>query len=929
MKGDGRDPRPMLAIFTVLVVAALWSAVSSIRVDHLLASAASLAPFALGAVAIALALAPQRFLATRRALTARATVAVIPADEFDPKPETVLRFAAELARADRSLRGWLDRRAQALRVQLTNDREGRLVYLLEVPERSRGLLRTALRGYEGAELREVTDVPAPDKQAPGKTVRLRTELTLARASVEPLARLDLDPDPLQPFAAAMASLRPKHGERVTVSVDLLPSAGTRRSRLQRRLKREARRLHGRGRTFMEVLNNERRSGPADPGELFERRLVGEVLNAKLRDSGPLFEAQILLCCEAAEKPQAKETMRNLLAAFEPFAGHNHLRPSGLGIGNVAFFGADNPLRRRGFDHRLSTGLHRPARRMILAAREVAGFLKPPNAHCVSENIVRSGTLLPAPPALPEFKEGDPDLIPLGRVGGERGKTLVGARTADTFFTYIAGRSRYGKTETAIAQFVHLVRCGHGGLFLDPHGDALRRIRPYLGEPKLARRVVEIDVGQGGGWSLPGWNLFELRGEDTAAVEARVEAVVDAFASTMQWSEQSTRAINLTTQAAAALAHAARALPPGLAPTIFQLPTLLSDERWREAVLPFLPKASQRFWLDRFPLLSGQHAVDRREEGIALPPLRLAIGAGQPLQLGVAGQLGRQAVDRERRAVELQEALLDRHPLAVEQQVGEDGVGDQRPASAAPSAGDGVGDLVAPGEWAELIAALSRRLEEADRGVVDRQGVGLKRSRRSFGADQPRLSVERPRLAGHTRPQLGDVPEASMGAGRADVAGEAGVAEPHEHSLRPALAAGWQVDGADLRRREDSVLGERGNDLDPHLGGGRFQACRSAHAWSVPPCTRSERGGFAAGSLGASGAGLLPADFRRFESAVRMRSSSVSRCSMTSSASVRATAPSLRSPEQSPGCPATSSTLIPSSANGLLSSPRSVTWAMKR
>src|SRR4051794_5226101 len=505
MKGDGRDPRPMLVIFAVLVVAALWSAVSSIRIDHLLASAASLAPFALGAVAIALALAPQRFLATRRALAARATVAVIPADEFDPKPETVLRFAAELARADRSLRGWLDRRAQALRVQLTNDREGRLVYLLEVPDRSRGLLRTALRGYEGAELREVADVLPPSKQAPDKTVRLRTELTLARASVEPLARLDLDPDPLQPFAAAMASLRPKRGERVTVCVDLLPSAGTRRSGLQRRLKREARRLHGQGRSFMEVLNNERRRGPADPGELFERRLVGEALNAKLRDSGPLFEAQILLCCEASEKPQAKEAMRNLLAAFEPLAGHNHLRPSGLGIGDVAFFGADNPLRRRSFDRRLSTGLHRPARRMILAAREVACFLKPPNAHCVSENVVRSGTLLPAPPALPEFKEGDPDLIPLGRVGGEHGKKVVGARAADTFFTYIAGRSRYGKTETAIAQFVHLVRCGHGGLFLDPHGDALRRIGPYLEEPKLARRVVEIDVSQGGGWSLPGWN----------------------------------------------------------------------------------------------------------------------------------------------------------------------------------------------------------------------------------------------------------------------------------------------------------------------------------------------------------------------------------------------------------------------------------------
>ena len=29
-------------------------------------------------------------------------------------------------------------------------------------------------------------------------------------------------------------------------------------------------------------------------------------------------------------------------------------------------------------------------------------------------------------------------------------------------TYFAGRSRYGKTETAINQFLHLVRAGHGG-----------------------------------------------------------------------------------------------------------------------------------------------------------------------------------------------------------------------------------------------------------------------------------------------------------------------------------------------------------------------------------------------------------------------------------------------------------------------------------
>src|SRR5262249_25422988 len=99
-----------------------------------------------------------------------------------------------------------------------------------------------------------------------------------------------------------------------------------------------------------------------------------------------------------------------------------------------------------------------------------------------------------------------------------------------------------------------------------------------------------------------WNLFELGGVDA---EARVEAVVDAFATAMGWGERSTRAINLITQAASALAAISRTLPPELAPTVFQIPTLLTDASWREAVLPHLPESAQSFWRERFPRLSDE------------------------------------------------------------------------------------------------------------------------------------------------------------------------------------------------------------------------------------------------------------------------------------------------------------------------------------
>jgi hypothetical protein len=601
------DPRPLLAIVAALVAFSISSAIANLETRAVLDLAERVAPFALGAVAIASALAPQRIIATRRTLRSRRLTAIVPADEFDAKPDVVLSFAAQLASSERSIAGWMDRRASALRVQLACDQERRLVYLIEVPDRAAGLLRAALRTYEGVELRSAEEALVASGNGAGEEgVTLRTELVLAHPSIEPLARPDSDPDPLHAFAAAMAALRPGQGEEATVCIDLLPATGRRRGRLRRRLGRQARRRHREGPRWGELFGAEHRGRDrARPDELVNRRLVGQALDAKLRDSGPLFEAQILLRCQAPNRPRAKAMTKQMLAAFEPLTDRNWLRASGLPVLGVAFLGSDLPLRRGSFDRRLATGYFRPARKMILTAREVAGLLKPPTVNCRTENVLRSGALLAPPPLLPAFDPKQRDLIPLGMVSGEDGERLVGVRVADTFFSYTAGRSRYGKTELAIVQFVHLVRSGYGGFFLDPHGDALDRIAPHLAEPGVAERVVRIDLRPGASLDgLPGWNLFGVAGADPVEAEARVEAVVDAFASALEWGERSTRAINLTTQAASALARIAPVLAEDdLAPTIFQIPTLLSDAKWREDVLPFLPQASQRFWRDRFPLLA--------------------------------------------------------------------------------------------------------------------------------------------------------------------------------------------------------------------------------------------------------------------------------------------------------------------------------------
>jgi hypothetical protein len=633
------DPRPMLAILAVAVLVALWRLISSIDPGQLLASILSLAPLALGAVAIASALATHRFFATRRTLRSRRAVAIVPADEFDAEPDAVLRFAAQLAATERRVGGWVDRPASAIRIRLAANADRRLVYLIEVPERAGEALRTALRSFEGVEERPVEEVlgggegvePASDAEAEKtEPTVLRTELVLARPSVEPLARLSPKPDPLQPFAAAVGRLRTK-GEDASICVDLLPASGFRAARLRRRLRRQARRIHGERRDWAAILDGEQRHRTRpDPQEQVERRGAVQAVDAKLRDSGELFEAQILLRSEAPSRGRAEAAMSGLLAAFRPLAERNYLKASGLPIPGVKFLGSDMPLRRGRFDRRFATGLHRPARRTILTARELSGFLKPPTVHCGERDVLRSGALLSPPPDLPTFDKDRADLIPLGRVNTESGEQIVGVQAADTFFTYIAGRSRYGKTEAAIAQFAHIVRAGHGGLFLDPHGDGLERIEPYLAEVDEGD-VVRIDLGPGSSPAdQPGWNLFEFGG-DAVKSEARVEAVVDAFASALEWGERSTRAINLTTQAAAALATIAQKLDAELAPTIFQIPTLLSDAEWRKVVLPFLPRADRRFWTDRFPLLASEaitpvtNMVDRLRRA---PSIRALLGQSQ-------------------------------------------------------------------------------------------------------------------------------------------------------------------------------------------------------------------------------------------------------------------------------------------------------------
>ena len=557
-----------------------------------------------------------RVVATRRSLASRTRLVVLAPDSFDPSLEAVLRCAAQLSRVRRLVGGWLDPRARAVRVLLDTDPQGRMRYSLSVPESALPALRAALGVFDRLQTQILERDPDSDEQqtgraAPGEQAQepevARAELRLARSSSEPLAHLPLSPDPLQGFAHVIAGLDRGRGDRAEIAIDLLPAPPAARRRLRRRLLREARRRDERaGIRDQAEWFGERRAGRRLPTETVEERAVREQVAAKLLQAEPLFALQILIRCESPHKDRALACMQGLLGCFDALAEANSLRVVGVRLLGLAFAGSDLPGRREWFDRRMRTGLFHPARKGLVSARELAGFLKPPTVHCAAPDVLRLGPALhPAPKTLPAFS-GQADLIPLGRVDGESGPRRIGLRLADSFFTYTAGRSRWGKTELALTQFLHLVRSGHGGLFLDPHQDAITRIKSCLTDEGLAERVIELDlVGPHSREGQPGWNLLAAQDLDHEAREHTVEAIVDAFASALQWTEHNNRALTLTTQATAALAELARVLPEGLQPTIFQIPSILGNPDWRAVALPHLCAPRRQFFTERFPRLSEE------------------------------------------------------------------------------------------------------------------------------------------------------------------------------------------------------------------------------------------------------------------------------------------------------------------------------------
>lgn len=125
-ESDRRDAVPLAllaaAIAIMFVAASVPRWLQSLRELAGHPAAVSLAGALLS---FACAVLVARLVVTRRALDHRVALLAVPADSFDPSPESVVRFASGLSRSRRALRGLLDAPASAVRLRLDADPAGK------------------------------------------------------------------------------------------------------------------------------------------------------------------------------------------------------------------------------------------------------------------------------------------------------------------------------------------------------------------------------------------------------------------------------------------------------------------------------------------------------------------------------------------------------------------------------------------------------------------------------------------------------------------------------------------------------------------------------------------------------------------------------------------------------------------------------------
>ena len=468
-----------------------------------------------------------------------------------------------------------------------------------------------------------------DRPTTHKTHRARAEVTLARPDDWVLADGQLRPDALTPFYAAMQQFDSTVGEKPTVVFDLVPLTKgeviSRRKKLAQQFGRGGEPV---GRSWFGTSNaqpfdlfatletlidpmsaaskgstgrNYRRPPRAEGTEGMHDLYMERTKAEGLRDVWPHFHLQVRVTADSPSRARSKQLLHLLLQCFEQWSGENYWKPKGIRLAGF-YLAADAPWARPLFDFGMRWGPRGNHRRLpIVSATKLVGVLVPATKNCPIASVARTGGVVAAAPKqLPRWRPGDHHLIPWGVVSSGGTESIVGVRKDETYFTATFGRSGFGKSETALVRMAALASAigtdhGEGFLFVDPHSDGIARLKQWL-PPSAHGRVIELSLADARTRSSQTcWNPFSMEAMSADDMEAKASAIVDSFAKTMDWEKGYPQTNTILLQTTYAILELAAHLPADLAPTIFQMKTLLINEQWRHAVLPHLSRQSQTFF----------------------------------------------------------------------------------------------------------------------------------------------------------------------------------------------------------------------------------------------------------------------------------------------------------------------------------------------
>ncbi|MEV8099113.1 ATP/GTP-binding protein [Kitasatospora sp. NPDC085879] len=483
------------------------------------------------------------------------------------------------------------------------------------------------------------DAPEEAGVGPRPEFVARAELTLAMPDHLGLRRVPLRPDPLQGITAALSSVNQEDGERADVVLDLVPVTAEQLNRRRKQLLRSGRRGRGAepilpgmphggrgsldlGGVMAQVAREVKQSGSSAGGRggagvssegLSVRADMTAVLGKYMphEPKEPVFAFQLLVRASSRVEGRERMLLDEIITALEVWSGDNQWKEVGLNL-LVHRVGADSVLYRHQFDRRFATGEFSPrGRRRWVNGSEIAGLLKPPTVHNAHAKLPDASVPLP-PGDLVEYT-GQRDLLPLGFATGADGREfLVGVPLRWVLFGLFLGKSGYGKTEMSLIQAIALAHSGQGVMFLDPHGDGWGKAKRFLSHEGLYERLWEIDLSITDPEAMvASWNPLSMQGRRAKDIPKVVGAIVDSFSSALNWGDSSGRAKTILTRSVQSLAYLsyrfAEAGHPELAPTVFQIQTILMDEDWRKLVVSYLPPRLQAFWRNSFPKYPGEAA----------------------------------------------------------------------------------------------------------------------------------------------------------------------------------------------------------------------------------------------------------------------------------------------------------------------------------